>query len=191
MTWKFILYWRCLNASCARSSRNFYFSMLSYQDVFGHSLMQIFSKLWRKKKVTYLHSHHSCFPPSVMVPRACLTAEKQRCQELVCIFRKALPKSADDPVLSGYVPDGTNDCRLFPKAFSLVSFMKTLLFWQPYFWWGSNSSYLPGSYRWCIGKCAFLQLAHWWHLIPGLSWYETRKPPPQQALQREIGYCIS
>lgn len=61
----------------------------------------------KKKKLTYLHSHHSCFPPSVMVPRARLTAEKRRCQELVCIFRKALPKSADDPVLSGHVPDGT------------------------------------------------------------------------------------
>lgn len=66
------------------------------------------------------------------VPRACLAAEKQRCYELVCIFRKALPKSADDPVLSGHVRDGASDCRLFPRAISrsgkLISFVRALSF---------------------------------------------------------------
>jgi len=49
-------------------------------------------------------------------------------------FRKALPKSADDPVLSGHVPDGTADCRLHPQAISrsgkLISFVRALSFWQ-------------------------------------------------------------
>lgn len=62
-------------------------------------------------------------------------AETQRGYELVCIFRKTLPKSADDPVLSGHVPGCAADCSLFPEAISrsgkLISFVRALTILAP------------------------------------------------------------
>lgn len=76
----------------------------------------------------------SSFPPSVTVPTAYLAAEMQRCYELACILRKALPKSAGNPVLSGHFPDSASNCRLFPQAISrsgkLISYVMALSFWQ-------------------------------------------------------------
>lgn len=111
------------------------------------------------------------------VPRARLAAEKQRCYELVCIFRKALPKSADDPVLSGHVPDGASDCGLFPQTIlrsgKLISFVRALSFWQLCFWWGAPR--LLEVMYW--GSEPFCSLFGCRSLVT-----VTRRSPPQWAL---------